>query len=361
MISCRRTLAIARVEVLRLVHDRPSLSLIFAVPAIQVVLFGGAIQLNPTHVPIAIAGDASELGLRSAIEQMGRFRIVADALPPGGAAAMLRSGKAVIAIEVPPQDDLNAVGQPVRVLIDGADPQEAGPAVAPLETNYLKAKLEAIGGPRGALPELSWLYNPSRDTAWTLMPALAGVVVMISALLLGTLALVREREQGRWESLLASPASALDLVIGKLMPYLVVAPVQAAIVLLVAHFLFGVPLLGAVVALIMAVPLFALAHLLLGFAISASAQTQVQAIQASVFFYLPSMLLSGFMFPFAAMPAWARAIGRALPLTHFVQAARDVLLKGAGPDVVVMEMLPVAAFAVVAGVLAVLVCGSRLE
>lgn len=359
-----RIRAIARVEVLRLLHDRTSLSLIFTVPAIQVLLFGGAAQLNPAHVPVAIAGDASGRALRDAVEGAGRFRIAADGLAPGAAEAMLRAGAVLVAIEKPPpppEDDPDALPAPVRVLADGSDPQEAGPALAALEGRYLSARLAAADPLGPPLPEVTWLYNPDRRTSWTVMPALTGVVVMISALLLGTLALVREREQGRWESLLASPATALDLIAGKLAPYLVVAPIQAGTVLLVAHWGFGVPLLGSAAALTAAVPLFALAHLLLGFAISAAAGTQVQAIQAAVFFYLPCMLLSGFLFPFAAMPAWARAAGEALPLTHFVRAARDVMLKGAGPGAVAAEMAPVAVFALAAGAAAALVCGRRIE
>lgn len=360
----QRIAALARVETLCLLHDRRSLALIVSVPAIQVALFGGAIEFNPTHVPVAIAGDATSGTARRLVDETHRFQVVADRLPPGQAEARLRSGGALVAIEVPPppsEAEPDAPRRAARILADGANPQEAGPALAALEGHALRDRIASLDVTGQAPPDVTWLYNPDRSTSWTLMPALAGVIVMISTLLLGALTLVREREQGRWESLLASPATAPDLVAGKLLPYLAIAPVQASIVLAVAHWGFGVPLAGSVAALIAAVPLFALAHLLLGFAISAAAQTQVQAIQLAVFFYLPCMLLSGFMFPFAAMPGWAQAVGAALPLTHFVTAARDVLLKGAGAAEVAMAMLPVAGFALGAGILAVTLCARRLD
>jgi ABC-2 type transport system permease protein len=176
---------------------------------------------------------------------------------------------------------------------------------------------------------------------------------MITMLMLGALTLVREREQGSWEGLLATPITAVDALLGKLTPYIVVAMAQAAVVIALARLLFDVPMLGNVTALVVASAVFALAHLTLGFALSALAQSQIQAIQAAVFFYLPSMLLSGFMFPFEGMPGWAQSLGNALPLTHFVRSARGVLLKGYGAREVIAEMWPVAVFAVGAAFVAV--------
>jgi ABC-2 type transport system permease protein len=193
--------------------------------------------------------------------------------------------------------------------------------------------------------EVQWLYNPDARTAWSLAPGLVGVVVMITMLMLGALTLVREREQGSWEGLLATPVTALDALLGKLSPYVIVAVAQAAIVIALANVLFHMPTRGNVTVLLLASAVFGLAHLTLGFALSAVAYSQIQAIQAAVFFYLPSMLLSGFMFPFEGMPAWARSLGNALPLTHFVRSARGVLLKGYGASEVMTEMWPVAVFA----------------
>jgi ABC-2 type transport system permease protein len=173
--------------------------------------------------------------------------------------------------------------------------------------------------------------------------------------------LVRERERGSWETLLATPVDAIDALVGKLSPYVLIGTFQAVVVIFIAELLFSLPLRGDLIALLAAVPLYSAAHLILGFAFSALAESQLQAIEAAVFFYLPSMLLSGFMFPFQGMPAWARIIGEALPLTHFVRATRGVLLKGDGVSLVLSEMLPVALFALLAAALAIAVYRRRID
>jgi ABC-2 type transport system permease protein len=184
---------------------------------------------------------------------------------------------------------------------------------------------------------------------------------MISTLMLGALTLVRERERGIWEALLATPVDALDALVGKLAPYVVIGTLQGAMVIGIARLLFDLPVPAGLAALFAAMPLYAGAHLILGFALSALAESQMQAMQGAVFFYLPSMLLSGFMFPFEGMPGWARSIGEILPLTHFVRAARGVLLKGEGSAVVGHEMVPVTLFALAATSLALAAYRRRLD
>jgi ABC-2 type transport system permease protein len=209
--------------------------------------------------------------------------------------------------------------------------------------------------------QVEWLFNPDRRTAWTIVPGLVGVIVMISTLMLGALTLVRERERGSWEALLATPVDALDALVGKLTPYVLIGTLQGAIVIGIARLLFELPLPAGLGALFGALPLYAGAHVILGFALSALANNQMQAVQGAVFFYLPSMLLSGFMFPFQGMPAWARTIGEMLPLTHFVRATRGVLLKGDGAALVGHEMWPVALFALAATALALAAYRRRLD
>jgi ABC-2 type transport system permease protein len=187
------------------------------------------------------------------------------------------------------------------------------------------------------------------------------VWVMISMLMLGALTLVREREQGSWESLLATPVDAFDALLGKLSPYLLLGMAQAAIVIGLSHFLLQLPLRGDLTALMLAALLLAAAHLVLGFTLSALAVNQMQAIQGAVFFYLPSMLLSGFMFPFASMPPWAQAFGEVLPLTHFVRVARGVLLRGEGSQFVWQEMHAVLIFTLLATLVAILCYRRRLS
>jgi ABC-2 type transport system permease protein len=361
-----RIRAVSRIEMLHLVRDRTTISLILLVPAIQLVLFGYAVNLDPRHVPIAIAREAPGRArdrFRHTIEETGYFSILADGLAAGAAERMVADGRALVGIEIPSLDyaDPDAPSERPKIVVDATDPAAVRPALAALQIAYWRgvAQLDALTA--GPSVEVEWLYNPDSRTAWTIVPGLAGVVVMISMLMLGALTLVRERERGSWETLLATPVDALDALIGKLAPYMVVGGVQAAVVIGVAHLLFALPVTGALWALLGAVPVYAGAHLILGFALSALAESQMQAIQGAVFFYLPSMLLSGFMFPFQGMPAWARTIGEALPLTHFVRATRGVLLKGDSALFVAVEMLPVALFALVATLAALTAYRRRLE
>jgi ABC-2 type transport system permease protein len=184
---------------------------------------------------------------------------------------------------------------------------------------------------------------------------------MITMLFLGAITLVRERERGSWESLLATPVRPAEALVGKLAPYLVIGVTQTVCLLGIVHALFGVPLPAATWALVAATPLFVSAYLVLGFAFSTLAQTQIQAVQAASFAYLPSILLSGFMFPFDGMPDWARAVGEAIPLTHYIRATRDVLLRGLGPAAVWSHMAPIAAFTALAFLVAVVSYRRRLD
>ena len=173
--------------------------------------------------------------------------------------------------------------------------------------------------------------------------------------------IVRERERGSWEALLATPVNAFDALVGKLSPYVIVGTIQGRVVILIAMLLFSLPAGGNLIALLTAVPTYSGAHLIMGFAFSALAESQLQAIEAAAFFYLPSMLLSGFMFPFQGMPAWARTLGATLPLTHFVRATRGVLLKDEGASFVISEMSPVAVFALVATAIALAPYRRRID
>jgi len=357
-----RTLAVARIETLQLTRDRISISLIAVLPVIQIVLFGYAVNLDAKNVPIAIASNRGDQDdqLRRVVAETGYFSILADALEPGAAKRMVAEGRALIGIELPPVDYFNPEAPVERpaIIVDATDPAAVRPALAALQTAYWRHITPNLAaGP----VDVKWLYNPKGRTDWTIAPGLAGVVVMISMLMLGALSLVRERERGSWETLLATPVDAVDALVGKLSPYVIVGTVQTAVVIGVARLLFDLPVTGDLWALLLAAPLYAAAHLILGFAFSALAESQMQAIQGAVFFYLPSMLLSGFMFPFRGMPAWARTIGEALPLTHFVRATRGVLLKGQGGSFVAVEMLPVAVFALVATAAALIAYGQRID
>jgi ABC-2 type transport system permease protein len=353
----RRIGALMRVEVLRLLRDRPTLALIVLVPVVQMLLFGGAVNLNPRGLVLAVAHpvgiDSSAVARAATATGYFSSRIVD--LPAGEGLQALATGVAQVAVEWNGLD-------PLQILVEASDPAAVRPATLALAAALQLQATALLAGSAGpgsewrrltpTAPHIEWLYNPEASTAWGITPGLVGVVVMITTLLLGALTLVREREQGSWESLLATAADGIDALVGKLSPYVLLGVLQAAIVVACAYYFFGVPVRGPLWPLLLAAMLLALAHLLFGFALSALAATQLQAVQSAVFFYLPSMLLSGFMFPFAGMPAWARAIGECIPLTHFVRVARGVMLRGAQPGWVIQEMWPVALFVVIAAALA---------
>jgi ABC-2 type transport system permease protein len=352
----RRWRAVARIEILQLVQDRPTLAIILVVPALQILLFGYAVHFEPRGVPIAIAREHAEPEgpLVHAIAETRLFQLLGDGLPRGAAANLVAEHRALVGIEFPSStaDTDGSSSDQVETIIDGTDPETVRPAVVALQATLLHRTMSAQPFERRPPVKVIWLYNPEGRTTWSIVPALSGVIVMITMLLLGALTLVRERERGTWEVLLTTPVSGLDAMIGKLSPYLVLGTLQAAVVVLLGHGLFDLPLQGNFALFLLAAALLALAHLVLGFALSAMAQTQVQAIQTAVIFYLPSMLLSGFLFPFGGMPSWAQLLGEALPLTHFVRAMRGLLLRGDGLASVAYEMWPVAVFTCLAATLA---------
>src|SRR5262245_6514875 len=359
-----RVLAVARVELLHLVRDRTSIALVVTIPAIQLLLFGYAVNLGPRAVPIAIAREhaSADDRLRRAIDGTGYFSVVADGLGPGAAERSVLDGRALVGIEISPTGAMGGDSLPrqPRIVVNALDPATVRPALAALERAYWRGVAEVALLPLADV-DVRWLYNPEGRTAWTLVPGLAGVVVMISMLLLGALTLVRERERGSWEALLATPVDAVYALMGKLAPYVLIGTAQVAVVIGLARWLFDLPATGAVIALLIAAPVYAFAHLVLGFAFSAIAESQMQAVQGAVFFYLPSMLLSGFMFPFQGMPWWAQGIGNALPATHFVRATRGVLLRGEGARFAGAAVAPVAAFAFIAAAAALLAYRRRLD
>ncbi len=344
--SLRRIRAVARTEIIRLLLDRSSIGLILLVPALQLILFGYAVNLTPKNITLAVSQSCG--GQRESIL---------------AAAAATQAFKVVQAdTDLPPHDyvtdkqALVAIGCHrglVSVAADGSAPSAIQPAVGALQVAMLSRLLYEVIPGSPANTKVQWLYNPDGRTSWWLAPGLVGVVIMISMLMLGALTLVRDREQGSWEGLLATPVSAFDALIGKLAPYVVLAMGQAALIIALARWLFAVPALGSIAALVLAAGLFAIAHLTLGFALSAVARSQIQAVQAAVFFYLPSMLLSGFMFPFEGMPRWAQLLGESLPLTHFLRVTRNLLLKGESAVALAAEMWPLALFALAASIFAV--------
>ena len=328
--SLRRVRAVTWLELLYILRDRTSRALLAGIPALQLVLFGYAVNLDPHGVTLAVSGEVSP-ALLAPLEDAGRFRVVASGLPQGAAERMVADGRALVGIELPAADapDGEEPAAAARVVADAADPAAVRPALAALQAAFLQRIVAADHLGDGPRVDVEWRYNPEGRTAWAIVPGLAGAVVMISMLMLGALTLVREREQGTWDGLASAPLRPAEAVAGKLLPYLLFGVGQSALVVLLARLLFALPVRGSMALLMLASALTAVAYLTVGVALSAVTRTQMQAMQGTVFLYLPSMLLSGFMFPFEGMPPWAQAVGAALPLTDFVRAARDVLLRGA--------------------------------
>lgn len=329
--NLRRLLAIAIIEMRRTLRDRTSLSLLLLLPAFQIILFGFAIRIEPHDLPVGVMGrgDRAEAIARMISTDL-RLRLVRSTRE-GDSRAMLQ-GAATVVIDVAPSGV-------VRIDADGAEPVSARAALAIVQGDMLQVASNTLPD---AVPkiDLHWAFNADQRSAWVLVPGLGGAIVLVAMLLLAAQSIVREREEGEWDALLLSRVNGLELLIGKMLPFLLLAVIQEAIILLLGAWLFELEIgRGSALLMLLVLP-FASAHLVWGFVLSLLARTRLQAMQGAMFFYLPSILLSGFLFPFAAMPGWARAIGSALPLTHFVRASRDLLLRDADSHVVWQALPP---------------------
>ena len=342
--SWRKILAVARVEWLRLKRFRVTFTLLLLVPVLQVILFGLAIKPEAARVSIAIAAPTPEsvAAVVGEIDKDGRFQRIGAVGKPGEAERAVKRGEAAIAIEVPEMRSFSnprAPIRPVRIVVDASQPTLTSTAEARIEARYWQ-KLAENADAGGTGFKVERIYNPDARADWTFLPSLVGVTVMIAMIMLGSLAVSREREGGTWETLQSLPLSTAEVMAGKLLPGTVLGLVQAAFVLAIALFAFAVPARGSIAALIVLAPLFAATHLVIGYAISSGAKTQLAALQGAVAFYLPAMLLSGFLYPFETLPRWAQVIGNGFPLSHFIRAAHGATLKGHSALEVLAHGLP---------------------
>lgn len=360
MSVARRVAAIACLETGRLFRSRIAITLLLVVPALQVALFGYAIRPGHGTITVAIAAvapadaDAVVRGLRDSLD----LDIVRHGGPAGSAERAVRANEALVGIEVPRRASLADPGaglRPVRIIVDTSNATLVSGVVPIIEAAYWRGLAErgdvADSGPGYRIERL---YNPDARADWTFLPALIGVTVMISMIMLGTLTLAREREAGTWDAMLSLPLTLGEILTGKLVPYVVIGSLQGALVLGIGIGIFALPARGDVVALMLMLPFFAAAHLALGVAIAAQARTQLAALQGAVAFYLPAMLLSGFLYPFETLPRWAQWLGQIFPLTHFVRAARGVMLRGEGRALVISETWPIVALSIAALAVAIL-------
>lgn len=328
-----RISAIASKEIRQLKRDRLSFGMIVGIPLLQIVLFGYAINTDVRGLPAGVVNMANSQLSRTLVTQTQAsqvLKIVAHADSAQQLERMLRNGKIEIGIYIPPDFDrrvLDGTRTPAQLLVDGSDPTIQ--AVAGALANMPLLSRPGLRHAAAATFEIRNYYNPERRSAVQIVPSLIGVILTLTMVLFTAIAVVRERERGNLELLITTPVSTPELMIGKIIPYIVIGLIQVTIVLLAGVWLFQVPLRGSLWDLYIAALVFIAASLSLGLLISTVAQTQFQAVQLTIFTFLPSILLSGFMFPFDGMPVFAQWIGELLPLTHFVRLIRGIVLRGA--------------------------------
>lgn len=366
--SLMRVWAILLKEVLQIGRDRLTLAMIIGVPLMQLTLFGFAINFNPKALPTAVSISDPGTFSRSiiaALRNSSYFDLVAETRSPAEARKLLQDGKVLFVVEIPTNftRDIVRGAQPEMLMeVDATDPASSGFALSAfnvLATTALRDDLvgplaNRAAGPAPFTPVVHLLYNPESNTQYSIVPGLLAIILTMTLVLMTCMALTRERERGTYENLLAMPATPMEIMVGKIAPYVVVGLVQATIVLVLAKYVFGVPVIGSLALLGAALTLFIIANLSVGYTFSTIAQSQLQAMQMTVFFLLPAILLSGFAFPFAGMPVWAQRIGEILPATHFLRIARGILLKGNTFSNILGDLWPLALFTLVSGTIALL-------
>ena len=343
MAAWRRFVAIFVKEFIQLRRDRLTFATMIMIPVLQLLLFGYAINTDPKHLPAAVLmRDDSPISrsLLSAIRATNYFNVTGVVHSVEEADRLLLSNQAQFIVEIPENFGRNVVrGQRPALLVtaDATDPTATGGAINALSGAAQIALSRDLVGPLAGLAQkpapfevrVHRRYNPSGETSLNIVPGLMGTILTLTMLIFTALSVTREIERGTMESLLAMPIAPAEIMLGKIAPYVAVGFTQLAIIFVVARLLFGVPLEGSLPLFIILSTLFITANLSVGYTFSTIATNQLQAMQMSFFFFLPSILLSGFMFPFRGMPGWAQTIGEILPLTHYLRIARGVMLKSA--------------------------------
>jgi ABC-2 type transport system permease protein len=364
--ALHRFAAVLMKEFVQMRRDRLTFAMMIGVPVMQLVLFGYAINMDPKALPAAVVSAEASPFSRSlvrALENSGYFKVVATPVSVDDADRMLVLGQVQFVLQIP-EDFSRRVqrGDKAMVLVeaDATDPAATGNAIAALQqlgvtgldhdlTGTL-ARLKA--GPAPFEIRIHRRYNPEGITQYNIVPGLMGVVLTMTMVMMTSIAMTRERERGTMENLLATPVRPLEVMLGKIVPYILVGYVQVVVILTAAKFLFEVPMLGSLTLLSLILVLFIATNLAIGFTFSTLAKSQMQAMQMTMFFFLPSMLLSGFMFPFRGMPLWAQYLGEIFPLTHFLRIVRSILLKGGTLADVTQNLWPLALILLVVSVAA---------
>jgi ABC-2 type transport system permease protein len=364
--SWARFWAVVVKEFIQMRRDRLTFGMMAGIPVIQLVLFGYAINTDPKHLPTAVLSADHSIFARSlvrALENTEYFRVVAQPDSEAEADRLLATGRVQFVVNIPEDFARNLLrGEQPAVLVeaDASDPVATANALAALAVLNERALAHDLQGPLAHLlsPPAPFelrvhrRYNPEGFSQYNIVPGLIGTILTITMVVITSMAVTRERERGTMENLLSMPVRPLEVMLGKIIPFILVGYAQVATILIAAKWLFAVPILGSLWLLSVALVLFIAANLAVGFTFSTLAETQLQAMQMAFFFFLPSLLLSGFLFPFRGMPEWAQALGSVFPLTHFLRIVRGILLKGSGWSEIAPELWPIAAFMLVAGAIA---------
>ena len=335
----RRVGAMLRKELLQLRRDRVTLATMISIPLLQLTLFGYAINTTPRNLPTAVLlQESSDVGrsILAAIQNTKYFKVTRQLRDEAELDEALKSGQVLFAVEIPANFEraLRRGDDPaLLVAADATDPVATGPAIAALSQIVTTALAKDRGLPDTGQPMFEIRaherYNPAASTPLNIVPGLLGTILTLTMLIFTALSVTRETERGTMESLLAMPITPFEIMLGKIAPYVLVGFLQAALILAAGVAMFGVPIIGSLTVLAALTTLFIATNLTWGYTFSTLAQNQLQAVQMSMMFFLPNMLLSGFIFPFLGMPRWAQYIGEFLPLTHFIRIVRAIMLKGA--------------------------------
>ena len=365
MKSLQRILAIVRKEVRQLRRDRLTFGMIVGIPVIQLLMFGYAINMDVRHLDAAVADMAGSSASRQLVMDMSQTQIIKVIRQVSSADELehlMRQGRISVGIYIPPDFDRRlhqANRSAVQLLVDGSDTVVQGAAAQLAQVAYTSRTSPYNDRPPPM--ELRTYYNPERRSPVNTVPGLIGVILTMTMILFTAVAIVRERERGNLELLITTPVRTSELMLAKITPYVFIGLIQVSLVLLLGRFLFQVPMAGSLLDTYIITLVFIVANLALGLVISTLVSTQFQAMQLSFFVLLPSILLSGFMFPFAGMPRPAQVIAEALPLTHFIRLIRGVMLRGASLQELSGELFILAGFIVVLMTLAILRFSKRLD
>ncbi len=334
----RKTWAMLVKEFIQLKRDRVSFAMIIMIPLIQLLLFGYAINTNPRHLPTAVLlQEHSDLGrsILAALKNTEYFDVTQRPRNEAELDDLILAGKVLFGIEIPANFEraVRRGDKPAMLIVaDATDPVAASSAVGTLGHVVQSALVHDRGIPvTTTLPfdiRVHPRYNPAGETQLNVVPGLVGTILTMTMLIFTALSVTREIERGTMESLLAMPITPVEIMLGKIVPYVFVGFVQAALIIGIGILLFGVPVAGSLLLLAILSTLFIATNLSIGYTFSTLAQNQLQAVEMSIMFFLPNILLSGFLFPFAGMPNWAQWVGEALPLTHYLRIVRSIMLKG---------------------------------